>query len=131
MADILGLVASVLQLVDMVVQARDYIKDFRDAPKDQLALLLEIQGLERVVGQLDKRVKGNLAETLASGMRELEEPLIQLKRTMEKLTRKLDISEASCRLVWPLWGKKEVQEGLDTIERFKSLLTIWMGMKIS
>jgi hypothetical protein len=33
-------------------------------------------------------------------------------------------------LTWPLWGKEDVKDGLDTIERFKSLLDVWLGMDI-
>jgi hypothetical protein len=43
MADIVGLVASILKLVDAVVKARDYIKDFRNAPRDQQQLLQETE----------------------------------------------------------------------------------------
>ncbi|KAJ7706762.1 ankyrin repeat-containing domain protein [Mycena rosella] len=36
----------------------------------------------------------------------------------------------SSRVAWPLWGKEDVEEGLNTIERFKSLLNVWLGMDI-
>ncbi|KAJ7453133.1 ankyrin repeat-containing domain protein [Mycena latifolia] len=133
MADIVGLIASVLQLVDTAVKSLRYIKDFRDAPKDQQRLLLEIQTLEPLIRELDKRTKNNQNTGLNSGMQEIAQPLTQLKGIMEPLTKKLDsnrISKFSSRLNWPLWGKEEVQAGLDTIERFKSLLNAWLGMDI-
>ncbi|KAJ7706789.1 hypothetical protein B0H17DRAFT_570141 [Mycena rosella] len=133
MADIVGLVASVLQLVDTMAKARGYIKDFRDAPKDQQRLLLEIQNLEPLVKELDTRIKEIHTAGQLIGMTEFEEPLVQLKGTMERLTKKLDstgISKFSSRVTWPLWGKEDVEEGLDTIERFKSLLNAWLGMDI-
>ncbi|KAJ7484413.1 ankyrin repeat-containing domain protein [Mycena latifolia] len=131
MAELLGLVASVLQLVDVAVQARNYVKDFSSAPKDQQRLLLEIQNLETLLRELNKRIESNVEGAI--GMQELKEPLIQLERTMKRLTRKLDprgISKFSSRLAWPLWGKEDVQDGLSTIERFKSLLIAWMEMDI-
>ncbi|KAJ7453546.1 hypothetical protein B0H11DRAFT_2245368 [Mycena galericulata] len=132
MADVVGLIASVLQLVDVIVQSRDYVKGFRDAPKDQLALLHEIQGLENLFRELDRRIKSNRISGHA--MDDLRESLVQVRDTMKRLIKKVDsdgISKISRRLVWPLWGKKDVQEGLDTIERFKSLLTILLGMDLS
>ncbi|KAJ7453118.1 hypothetical protein FB451DRAFT_671878 [Mycena latifolia] len=133
MADIIGLVASVLQLVDTVAQIRGYIKDFRDAPKDQQRLLLEVQSLEPLVKELDNRMRSNQAAELTSGLLEFEKPLIQLKGTMERLTKELSsdgLAKVSNRVVWPLWGKEAVEEGLDAIERFKSLLNAWLGMDI-
>ncbi|KAJ7453169.1 ankyrin repeat-containing domain protein [Mycena latifolia] len=112
MAEIVGLIASVLQLVDTLAEARDYITGFRDAPKDKQRLFLEIQNLQSL---------------------QLEDPLMQLKGTMERLTKKLspaDVLKVSNRLTWPLWGKEDVQEGLDSIERFKSLLNAWLEMNI-
>ncbi|KAJ6561585.1 hypothetical protein B0H10DRAFT_1966461 [Mycena sp. CBHHK59/15] len=133
MAGVVGLVASVLQLVDTVAQARGYIHDFHNAPKDQRRLLLEIHSLEPLVRELDKRIGSNQAAGWISGMQEFEKPLIQLKGTMERLTKKLNsdgLAKVSNRLTWPLWGKEDIKEGLDTIERFKSLLNAWLGMDI-
>ncbi|KAJ7124127.1 hypothetical protein C8R43DRAFT_958811 [Mycena crocata] len=39
-------------------------------------------------------------------------------------------AKACQRLTWPLWGKKEIQEGLNTIERFKTLLGTWLTIDI-
>ncbi|KAJ7485276.1 ankyrin repeat-containing domain protein [Mycena latifolia] len=130
---LVGLVASVLQLVDTMAGAHGYIMNFRDAPKDQKWLLSEIESLEPLVKELDNRIKSNQATGLISGLQEFETPLIQLKTTMERLTRKLDssgISKVSNRVIWPLWGKEDIEEGLNTIERFKSLLNAWLGMDI-
>ncbi|KAJ7453091.1 hypothetical protein FB451DRAFT_1185350 [Mycena latifolia] len=130
MAEVIGLVASVLQLVDTVTKTQDYIHNFRDAPKAQQQLLVEIQNLEPLIRELDMRITPN---QVASSLQELEEPLLQLKAIMEQLTKRLastGIRKLCNRLTWPLWGKKEVQERLNTIERFKSLLNAWLGMDI-
>ncbi|KAJ7027220.1 hypothetical protein C8F04DRAFT_1294713 [Mycena alexandri] len=135
MADIVGLVASVLQLVDTVARARNYIQDFRNAPKEQQQLLLEIQKLEPLLSALDTQIKGSQdpIRTLG-GVGHLQDVLLQLRAEMEKLTKKLDsygsISQVSGRLTWPLWGKEDVQHGLDTIERFKSVVELWLAIDI-
>ncbi|KAJ7453087.1 ankyrin repeat-containing domain protein [Mycena latifolia] len=130
---LVGLVASVLQLVNTVAQIRGYIKDFRDAPKDQWQLLLEIESLEPLVEELEERIKRNQAAGMTSGLQQFEQPLFQLKGMMGRLMKRLNstgISKVSNQVVWPLWGKEDVEEGLNTIERFKSLLTAWLGMDI-
>ncbi|KAJ6532728.1 ankyrin repeat-containing domain protein [Mycena vulgaris] len=124
MAEIVGLVASILQLVDVVVKARSYIKDFSNAPKDQRLLLEEIQTLDTLLKKLDNRIQTTV---VPSAMREV---LVQLQRTMMRLKKKLDSHGFSTRLTWPLWGKEDVREGLDTIERFKSSVNIHLGMDI-
>ncbi|KAJ7453162.1 hypothetical protein FB451DRAFT_1100503 [Mycena latifolia] len=133
MADIIGLVASVLQLVDTVAKARGYIRGFHNAPREQQRLLLEIQNLQPLVRELDRRILDNQAAGLTSGLQEFQQPLMQLKRTIERLTKKLNwdgFSSLSDRLTWPLWGKEDIEEGLTTLEQFKSLLNAWLGIDI-
>ncbi|KAJ6563653.1 ankyrin repeat-containing domain protein [Mycena vulgaris] len=126
MADIVGLLASILQLVDTVAKGHGYIQDFRHASKDQQRLLLEIHSLAALIREMDKRIEKD--QNAGGGMLRFAEPLIQLKETLERLTRNSKITD---RLTWSLWGKDDVQDGLKTIERFKSLLNAWLGMDIS
>ncbi|KAJ7844658.1 hypothetical protein B0H13DRAFT_126803 [Mycena leptocephala] len=126
MADIVGLVASILQLVDAVVKARDYIQNFRNAPKDQQQLLQEIKSLDPLIRQLDERIRSSHAAGLAS----FETPLNELKEMIERLTKDI-VQKSSSRLTWSMWGKEDVQKGLSTIERFKTLLSVWLGADIS
>ncbi|KAF7344146.1 Ankyrin [Mycena venus] len=130
MADIVGLIASVLQLVSTVAQARTYIKDFRHAPQDQLSLLLEIGSLETLVKKVAERIDKSGQGGLSSGLGQFEKPLIQLEGILKRLTNDLTSKGIYSRLTWPLWGKEDVQDGLDTIERFKSLLDLCLGMDI-
>jgi hypothetical protein len=134
MAELVGLVASVLQLVDVVSKTRSYIVDFHDAPQDQQRLLLETQSLEPLIRELNGRIQNNhTAGSTGGGLQELAEPLIRLKATLVSLTKTLNpdgLSKASSRLTWPLWGKEEVGEKLNAIERFKSLLNSWLGIGI-
>jgi hypothetical protein len=132
MAEILGLAATVLQLIDTLAKARGYINDFHSAPKDQQRLLLEIQNLEPLIKELDRRIQ-NTVEGMGSGLQEFIEPLTQLKGMLERLTKELKwegSSKVYKRLTWPLWGKEDIEEKLRTIERFKSLLSNWLGIDI-
>ncbi|KAJ7088352.1 hypothetical protein C8R44DRAFT_751918 [Mycena epipterygia] len=134
MADIVGLVASVLQLLDTVSKARDYIHDFRNAPKDQQDLLLEITHLRPLLQQVDKRIQGD-SSAWADALQEFKGPLTRLNTVMGQLTENLTpdgiLKAAGRRLAWPLCGKKDVEEGLRTIERLKTLLNSWVGMDIA
>ncbi|KAJ7241052.1 hypothetical protein B0H12DRAFT_1326331 [Mycena haematopus] len=67
-------------------------------------------------------------------MQKFEEPLVQLRDMMERLAKKLhhnpSRSNFTRRFTWSLWGKNEIQEGLDVVERFKGLLTVWLELDI-
>ncbi|KAJ7681640.1 ankyrin repeat-containing domain protein [Mycena rosella] len=129
MADIVGLIASTLQLVDTVLKAHEYIKDFHSAPKDQKELLLEVQNLGPLL--LELRIRFDASDS--TGMQNIGDSLAKVNSMIDALSRKLDLagfSKVSSRVAWPFWGKKDVQEGLQTIERFKTLLGAWLGIDI-
>ncbi|KAJ7118114.1 hypothetical protein C8R44DRAFT_189953, partial [Mycena epipterygia] len=131
MAEIVGLIASSLQFVDTLSKARDYIQDFCNAPKDQLELLREIKHLRPLLKEVDKRIQSNSPALLAGSLQDFKEPLAHLNAIMEKLIKNLapdGITKLSSRLAWPLWGKTDVEEGMSTIERFKTLLNAWLAM---
>ncbi|KAF7364328.1 ANK-REP-REGION domain-containing protein [Mycena sanguinolenta] len=133
MADLVGLVASVLQLIDTVAKARDYIRDFREAPKDQHRLLQELDALKPLIRKLDTLAKqSNTGGGCTSEMlQEWEEPLEQLETTMRRLARKANltgIQQFSNRLTWAMWGKDDVQQALNAVERYKSLVNIWLTL---
>jgi hypothetical protein len=135
MAEIIGLVASILQLIDIASKARKCFNGFRDAPQEQQKLLSEIQSIENLVLHLGGRMeKSPQFVELLGGMQQFKTPLVEMKETLERLTTKLETtgvaSKVTGRLCWPLWGKKEIYEGLNTIERFKSFLALWLGMDI-
>ncbi|KAJ7270190.1 ankyrin repeat-containing domain protein [Mycena rebaudengoi] len=133
MAEIVGLLASVIQLVDTVATARDYVKDFYNAPKDQHKLLLEVQSLQPLLKELQNRVETNRSVRVVGSLQQFRKPLIQLEEVMKSLTTKLDSLKApslSQSLAWPLWGKKDVQESMNKVERFKALLLVCLTMDI-
>ncbi|KAJ6563577.1 hypothetical protein DFH09DRAFT_1476179 [Mycena vulgaris] len=128
--DLLGLIASALQLVDTVVTARGYIKDFLNAPKEQRAFFLEVQNLRPLLLELHRRFEGSDSV----GTQHLGAPLGQLNTMLDGLAQRLSpagLIGAYHRGSWPLWGKKEVQvERLKVIERFKSLISAWLGIDV-
>ncbi|KAJ7649138.1 hypothetical protein DFH06DRAFT_558397 [Mycena polygramma] len=133
MAEVVGLIASILQLVDLVTKARNYIKDFADAPQEQTQLLLEIQNLDALLKDLDKRAKRKPTALLTKGMQVLEQPLRELNSTLQRSTKKLEsesgrIAKFYGRLIWPLWAKEDVVGVLNGIERFKSLVDLRLGL---
>jgi UDP-glucose 6-dehydrogenase len=133
MAELVGLIASILQLFDTVAKARNYVQGFRDAPRDQQRLLKEIQNLAPLIRKLEERISSNGAAMITEMMPQYEQPLNELKVTMERLTKKLDldgIREMSRRSTWYLWGKEDVQEGLNTIERCKTMVNAWLALDI-
>ncbi|KAJ7242067.1 hypothetical protein C8J57DRAFT_1477581 [Mycena rebaudengoi] len=134
MAEIVGLVASILQLVDTAAKTRAYINDFRDAPKEQQKLLAEIENLKPLLEELQKRITTGHSLGWVNSMQQFKEPLIQLQRVIADLTRKLKssgrVSKVLSRLSWPLRGKEDAEKELGTVERFKSLLITCLAMDI-
>ncbi|KAJ6618678.1 hypothetical protein B0H10DRAFT_1222751 [Mycena sp. CBHHK59/15] len=132
MAELVGLLASILQLVDTIVKASTYVKDFQDAPKEQQKLLSEVQSLQPLLQELQSRVRDNQT---ASGIQQLKDPLARFEETMKRFSDKLRAasgpwSKVSKQLTWTLWNKKEASEELNKIERFKSLVNAWLAIDL-
>ncbi|KAJ7241271.1 ankyrin repeat-containing domain protein [Mycena rebaudengoi] len=122
-----GLVASILQLVAAAKSVIDLGRDTRNATKDQQDLFLEVQNLAPLLEDLKHRAQ-QPNNQVVNGLQKLEKPLGQLKQTMEHITRKLGSANkvGSKALVWTFWSKKEVDEDLVKIERFKTVLNAWL-----
>ena len=134
MADIVSLIASILQLVDTVAKARGYLVDFFHAPKHQQRLIMEVQFLDPLLRELDRRIQHAQATKPRSVLQNFAVPLGQLKEILQWVTKRLapkgGLSKATSRLAWPLWGKEEVEKKLRTVERFKSLILSWLELDI-
>ncbi|KAJ7270955.1 ankyrin repeat-containing domain protein [Mycena rebaudengoi] len=122
-----GLVASILQLVAAAKSVIDLGRDARNATKDQQDLFLEVQNLAPLLEDVHNRLKQSNNRSV-NGIQQLGKPLDQLKETMEHINRKLGTANkvGSKPLVWIFWSKKEVDEDLAKIERFKALLNAWL-----
>ncbi|KAJ6602566.1 hypothetical protein DFH09DRAFT_1354883 [Mycena vulgaris] len=113
MAEVVGLIASILQLVDAVARTREYIKDFHDARSDQKGFLLEVEGLRALLLELQKRSE----PTCSARMDWARESLVRLKEMLDQMSKKLDPGRI-------------LEEGLDMIERFKTLFGNWLEIDI-
>ncbi|KAJ6588882.1 ankyrin repeat-containing domain protein [Mycena capillaripes] len=131
MAELIGLVASVLQLLDTFATAITLIKDLHNAPKEQLQLLSEIQSLQPLLVALQSRIQANSSTAATSNLQDL---LYELGEMMNNCSKKLQaegrLARVSKPIAWTLWNKKEVQVDLDKIERFKTLLNSWLTVDI-
>ncbi|KAJ7481648.1 ankyrin repeat-containing domain protein [Mycena latifolia] len=126
MADLVGILASILQLIDTVAKAVVYTKDFKNAPKEQQKLLSEVQSVEPLLRAFRTQIQGhNCSE-------KVKDPLIHFEETMKHLVEVLGLKGPKVlnQLTYTLWNKKEILENLEKIERFKSLLNAWSTLEI-
>ncbi|KAJ6591131.1 ankyrin repeat-containing domain protein [Mycena vulgaris] len=125
MADVVGLLTSILQLVDTVATVVIYVKDFKNASEEQQRLLSEVQSLRPLLQTFQTQMQGRNCS------QQLKKPLIQFEDTMQQLVNILGLkgTKLSTRLRWTLWNKKEAAEDLGKIERFKSLLNTWLTLE--
>ncbi|KAJ7270957.1 hypothetical protein C8J57DRAFT_295004 [Mycena rebaudengoi] len=123
----IGLVASILQLVATFKSVTDLGRDVVNAPKEQRDLLLEVENLALLLEDFKHRVQQPNNQAV-NGLQKLEKPLGQLRETMEHINGKLGSANkvGSKALVWTFWSKKEVDENLAKIERFKAVLNAWL-----
>ncbi|KAJ7266745.1 ankyrin repeat domain-containing protein [Mycena rebaudengoi] len=132
MADPLSIVASILQLVTAAKASIDMVRDIANTPKEQRSLFAEVGNLEPLLKSFEGRLQAN---PLVHGMVALKDPLAQFKDTMEHVMAKLQStnkpgSKIPKALSWTLWNKKEAEEDLVKMERFKALLNIWLVLDI-
>jgi hypothetical protein len=133
MAEILGIVTGSLQLVETALKAREYITDFHNAPEEQRKVFTEMDHLEPVLTELQKRIS---ASPSTAALQHMGGPLESFRTMMADLTGKLkpaqggQWSKASKQFTWTLWKKRETKEYLDEFERIKSLLHVWLAVEL-
>ncbi|KAJ7266734.1 ankyrin repeat domain-containing protein [Mycena rebaudengoi] len=130
MADPLSIVLGILQLMSTVNSTM--LSDVASAPKEQHSLFPEVGNLEPLLKSFEGRLQANPS---VHGMLGLKDPLAQFKDTMEHVMAKLQSankpgSRIPKALSWTLWDKKEVEEDLVKMERFKALLNMWLVLDI-
>ncbi|KAJ7278151.1 hypothetical protein C8J57DRAFT_1465375 [Mycena rebaudengoi] len=132
MADPLSIVASILQLISAAKASIIMVRDIANAPKEQRSLFTEVGNLEPLLKSFEGRLQANPS---VHGMLGLKDPLAQFKDTMEHVMAKLRSankpgSRIPKALSWKLWNKKEAEEDLQKLERFKALLNMWLVLDI-
>ncbi|KAJ7278147.1 ankyrin repeat domain-containing protein [Mycena rebaudengoi] len=132
MADPLSIVLGILQLMSTVNSTISMLSDVANAPKEQHSLFAEVRNLEPLLKSFEGRLQANPS---VHGMLGLKDPLAQFKDTMEHVMAKLRSankpgSRIPKALSWTLWNKKEAEEDLQKLERFKALLNMWLVLDI-
>jgi hypothetical protein len=132
MADPLSIVLGILQLMSTVNSTISTISDVANAPKEQRNLFAEVRNLEPLLKSFEGRLQANPS---VHGMLGLKDPLAQFKDTMEHVMTKLrSANKPGSRnpqaVSWTLWNKKEAEEDLVKMERFKALLNMWLVLDI-
>ncbi|KAJ7266802.1 hypothetical protein C8J57DRAFT_1718035 [Mycena rebaudengoi] len=132
MADPLSIVTSILQLITAAKASIGMVHDIANAPKEQRSLFAEVGNLEPLLKSFEGRLQANPS---VHGMLGLKDPLAQFKDTMEHVMAKLRSANKSGSRIpkamsWTLWNKKEAEEDLVKMERFKALLNIWLVLDI-
>ncbi|KAJ7271010.1 ankyrin repeat-containing domain protein [Mycena rebaudengoi] len=129
-----GLVASILQFVVAAKSVIDLGRDVVNAPKEQRALFREVQNLEPLLTDLQRRLLLPGSESI-NGLQQLKDPLLDFKETMDRIAGRLrSVNESGSKLPkalsWTLWNKNEAEADMAKIERFVTLLNVWLGLDI-
>ncbi|KAJ7266754.1 ankyrin repeat domain-containing protein [Mycena rebaudengoi] len=109
------------------------VRDIANAPKEQRNLFAEVGNLEPLLQSFEDRLEANPS---VHGMLGLKDPLAQFKDVMEHVMAKLRSankrkrSEIPKALSWTLWNRREAEEDLHKLERFKALLNTWLVLDI-
>ncbi|KAJ7889168.1 hypothetical protein B0H14DRAFT_2562009 [Mycena olivaceomarginata] len=130
MAELVGLVASILQLVATAKLTIGVGIDAVNSPEQQRNLLAEIEGLEPLLKDLQARLQGSPS---VNGMQQMGKPIAHFEKMMKDITDRLPSSNKSNwrnALPWALWKKKEAEEDLKKLEWFRDLLNSWLLMDI-
>jgi hypothetical protein len=130
MADPLSVVATILQLISTAKLIVDVAIDMATAHKQQRNLSVELENLGPLLKDFEARLKVNPS---VNGMKQLVKPLGQFEDTMKGMNVRLQSSKNSKfskALAWTFWKKKETEEDLSKLERFKTLLNSWLMMDI-
>ncbi|KAJ7266772.1 ankyrin repeat domain-containing protein [Mycena rebaudengoi] len=132
MADPLSIVLNILELMSTVNSTIGMLSDVTNAPKEQRSLFMEVGNLEPLLQSFESRLQANPS---VHGMLGLKGPLVQFRDTMEHVMTKLQSAKKQGlkipkALSWTLWNKKEAEEDLIKMERFKALLNMWLVLDI-
>ncbi|KAF7333149.1 ANK-REP-REGION domain-containing protein [Mycena venus] len=132
MAEVLGIITSVLQLVDSALRTRDYIEDFRHAPQEQQKLLSEMDNLRPLLIDLQARIGGNPSNAT---LQKMNSPLADFKATMEEFIKKLKPVDGRFlrfwkQLQWSLGDKMDAKEYLEKFQQFGSQVHMWLSVDL-
>ncbi|KAK6971547.1 ankyrin [Favolaschia claudopus] len=124
MAEVLGIVSSVLQLLNTALKATDLVKDVYRATQEKQQIHDELEGLKPLLAELRLRVLANPSQGVR---RNIAAPLTKFQRTLEELLRRLQPAKDTVeRVKWGLFEKKKMKEDLLVLRQFHDVVNSWM-----
>lgn len=132
MAEILGIISSVVSIAELCSGTIRYLKAIKNAPKDCQDITRELKILETYVTDLRDILtsQSNVQEGWAQSLSALDRPggplreivflLKNLETRMKPKKRKLGFMKQ--RVVWAFYGHEEAQSLLRSIERATAIL---------
>ena len=134
MAEVLGLVSSIIAILELSGVVIDYVHKTKNASDDSERLLLEISSINGFLASLKELIRRAESQDLWLGtVKSLGTPQgpiaqydLALKRLEAKLKPVVGWKKAGKALRWP-FEKTEVMEILESIERQKALFALALG----
>jgi hypothetical protein len=126
MADPLSSISTILGACDVILRTilagAQYVTAVKEARKDFERIQFEIQNLQAITAALgeflkSQKVKTHGFHTTAPIAKAIEECRVYISKLQKDFTTKSQRS----RLLWPIAGKKDVQQTLQDLDRFTNL----------
>ena len=132
MAEILGIVSSIIAIVEVSSIVIEYLKDVSGASEDVQVLIDEVKSTTTVLASLKSLLDQPAVQSAWTASAKLlavpNGPIDQFQRALDLLNRKLKPATGKLRrvadaVVWP-FKKKEVSNILKSIQRQKTLFVL-------
>ena len=134
MAEVLGILSSVIAIVGFTKNIIDYLQDVDNCTQDQIDLINELSRLRTLLLILQRRLQDAVSgDPWFDGVRSLgggNGPLVQLQSDLARLELKLRPVAGARRLIARLWWsfrKAEIGGIISRIERLKTDVGILLG----
>ena len=135
MAEVIGLVSSIIQVIGATTKTIQYLSDVKDAPKERAKLAREASSLVALLTDLRYKVEEvKSTDPWFASVRSLGAdmgPLQQFRDAMEGLERKLKphtgIEKFGKALLWTI-DKNDIKDILGKIERLKTTVGLALQM---
>ncbi len=125
MAEVLGVVSSIVALIEISFTCIKYLKDVKEAPGECNELFNELSDLTHCLSDVKPLIeKATEDDPWLVTMQTLSGPFARLEMTLDDLKNELELTSSGMkRLLWK-FKKESVQDALKKIERIKSLVIV-------
>ncbi|KAK0216580.1 hypothetical protein EDD85DRAFT_436907 [Armillaria nabsnona] len=125
MAEVLGVVSSIVTLIEISYTFIEYLKDVKEAPKECNELFNELSDLTHCLSEVKPLTeKATDDDPWLATMQELSGPFARLEMLLDGLKNELELASSGMkRLLWK-FKKESVEDALKKIERIKSLVIV-------